>query len=78
MYLVFVIKRYPLNDDFNFSYRTREEIQEVRERRDPIINLKNRLLESNLVTAEELKVIVSGHQRNTVLAYVKTKCKLHG
>ena len=43
---------------FNCSYRTREEIQEVRERRDPIINLKNRLLDSNLVTAEEIKVTV--------------------
>lgn len=39
------------------SYRTRDEIQEVRERRDPIINLKNRLLESNLSTTEELKKI---------------------
>lgn len=39
------------------SYRTRDEIQEVRERRDPIINLKNRLIESNLSTPEELKKI---------------------
>lgn len=39
------------------SYRTRDEIQEVRERRDPIINFKNKLTESNLCTPEELKKI---------------------
>ena len=41
---------------FHCSYRTRDEIQDVRERRDPIINFKNRLTENNLATAEELKV----------------------
>lgn len=39
------------------SYRTRDEIQEVREKRDPIINLRNKLIDANLATAEELKKI---------------------
>lgn len=38
------------------SYRTREEIQEVRQTRDPITGFKERLLSANLVTAEEIKV----------------------
>ncbi|WAR07517.1 ODPA-like protein [Mya arenaria] len=37
------------------SYRTRDEIQEVRERKDPILKLKNRMIENGLATAEELK-----------------------
>ncbi|CAC5358928.1 PDHA [Mytilus coruscus] len=39
------------------SYRTREEIQEVRQTRDPITSFKQKLLESNLVTEDELKKI---------------------
>ena len=38
------------------SYRTREEIQEVRQSRDPITSFKDKLLNSGLATAEELKV----------------------
>lgn len=38
------------------SYRTREEIQEVRQTRDPITGFKERILNANLVTQEELKV----------------------
>ncbi|XP_046467056.1 probable pyruvate dehydrogenase E1 component subunit alpha, mitochondrial isoform X1 [Neodiprion pinetum] len=37
------------------SYRTREEIQEVRQTRDPITSFKERILNSNLVAADELK-----------------------
>lgn len=37
------------------SYRTREQIQEVRTKRDPITGFKERLLTSGLVTAEEFK-----------------------
>ncbi|XP_012276727.1 pyruvate dehydrogenase E1 component subunit alpha type II, mitochondrial isoform X2 [Orussus abietinus] len=37
------------------SYRTREEIQEVRQTRDPITSFKQRILDANLVTTEELK-----------------------
>jgi pyruvate dehydrogenase E1 component alpha subunit len=37
------------------SYRTREEVQDVRQSRDPITSLKDRMVTSNLATAEELK-----------------------
>lgn len=39
------------------SYRTREEIQEVRAKRDPITGFKERVLSTDLATAEELKKI---------------------
>ncbi|XP_044011145.1 probable pyruvate dehydrogenase E1 component subunit alpha, mitochondrial isoform X2 [Aphidius gifuensis] len=39
------------------SYRTREEIQEVRQTRDPLTSFKERILSTNLVTADELKKI---------------------
>lgn len=41
------------------SYRTRDEIQEVRATRDPITSLKDKILSNNLGTAEELKVTFS-------------------
>lgn len=37
------------------SYRTREEIQEVRGTRDPILGFKEKIIEAGLVTSEELK-----------------------
>lgn len=39
------------------SYRTRDEIAEVRQRRDPITSFKDKLITSNLASAEELKDI---------------------
>lgn len=39
------------------SYRTRDEIQEVRQTRDPIMLFKERIVGADLVTAEELKKI---------------------
>ena len=39
------------------SYRTREEIQEVRKTRDPITGFKDRILTAGLVLEEELKEI---------------------
>lgn len=39
------------------SYRTREEIQEVRLSRDPITSFKEKILNSNLSSPEELKTI---------------------
>ncbi|XP_076041504.1 putative pyruvate dehydrogenase E1 component subunit alpha, mitochondrial isoform X2 [Oratosquilla oratoria] len=39
------------------SYRTRDEIQEVRQTRDPIMLFKEKIVSSQLVTAEELKKI---------------------
>ena len=38
------------------SYRTREEIQEVRQTRDPVTSFKEKIIAAELVTADELKV----------------------
>ena len=40
------------------SYRTREEVQEVRQTRDPITSFKEKIINSGLVTADELKVMI--------------------
>lgn len=39
------------------SYRTREEVQEVRIHKDPISNLKDKLLKAELATEADLKKI---------------------
>jgi pyruvate dehydrogenase E1 component alpha subunit len=39
------------------SYRSRDEIQEVRQTRDPITSFRERILSTNLASADELKVI---------------------
>lgn len=39
------------------SYRSRDEVQEVRQTRDPITLFKQRIIDSELLTAEELKKI---------------------
>jgi pyruvate dehydrogenase E1 component alpha subunit len=39
------------------SYRTREQIQEVRSKRDPISSFRERLISCNLATADEIKAI---------------------
>jgi hypothetical protein len=41
---------------FYFSYRTREEIQDVRKSRDPITSFRDKLIQANLATDEEFKV----------------------
>lgn len=38
------------------SYRTRDEVQEVRQTRDPITSFKEKILNAELVTSDELKV----------------------
>jgi len=38
------------------SYRTREEIQEVRQKRDPITSFKELCIELGLITTDEVKV----------------------
>ncbi|XP_030648249.1 pyruvate dehydrogenase E1 subunit alpha 1a isoform X2 [Chanos chanos] len=43
--------------DPGISYRTREEIQEVRSKSDPISMLKDRMLNNNMASVEELKEI---------------------
>lgn len=40
------------------SYRTREEIQEVRKTRDPITGFKDKIVSAGLATEDELKVRV--------------------
>nr|CAD7441743.1 unnamed protein product [Timema bartmani] len=39
------------------SYRTREEVQEVRQTRDPITSFKDKIISTELATAEELKEV---------------------
>lgn len=39
------------------SYRKREEVQEVRQKRDPITTFSKRLIDTNTVSQEELKAI---------------------
>lgn len=39
------------------SYRSREEVQEVRQTRDPITNFRQKILKANLVTEEEVKKV---------------------
>ncbi len=39
------------------SYRKREEVQEVRQKRDPITTFSKRIVEHNVATQEELKAI---------------------
>jgi pyruvate dehydrogenase E1 component alpha subunit len=41
---------------YNFSYRTREEIQDVRKSRDPITSFREKIIQANLATDEEFKV----------------------
>ncbi|XP_055843268.1 pyruvate dehydrogenase E1 component subunit alpha, mitochondrial-like [Episyrphus balteatus] len=43
--------------DPGVSYRSREEVQDVREKQDPIVKFKNKCIELQLITDEELKEI---------------------
>lgn len=40
------------------SYRTRDEVQEVRQTRDPITSFREKIITNGLTTAEELKVTI--------------------
>ena len=42
--------------EFYFSYRTREEVQDVRKSRDPITSFREKILQAKLATEEEFKV----------------------
>lgn len=55
------------------SYRSREEIQEVRETRDPITIFKERLISSKLATPEELKKIDTEVRKEVEEAAEKAK-----
>lgn len=54
-------KHHNFNDNFfilqGTSYRTREEIQEVRQRRDPITHFREKMINAELATNDELKKI---------------------
>uniref|UniRef100_A0A3Q3LQE9 Pyruvate dehydrogenase E1 component subunit alpha n=1 Tax=Mastacembelus armatus TaxID=205130 RepID=A0A3Q3LQE9_9TELE len=52
-----VLLAYSACDATVCSYRTRDEIQEVRSKSDPISMLKERMLSNNMASAEELKEI---------------------
>ena len=41
---------------FHFSYRSRDEIQEVRQKRDPINGFKDKIIDAGLTSVEEIKV----------------------
>lgn len=56
------------------SYRSRDEVQEVRQTRDPITSLKDKILSSNLATPEELKGIET--RVRTVVDEAHQKSKL--
>jgi TPP-dependent pyruvate/acetoin dehydrogenase alpha subunit len=43
---------------FYFSYRTREEIQDVRKSRDPITSFREKSIQAKLATNEDFKVYI--------------------
>lgn len=49
------------------SYRTRDEIQEVRQTRDPIMLFKNKITETGLVSEDEIKVMVPSGKFHLIL-----------
>lgn len=49
------------------SYRTREEVQQVRKSRDPIITFKDKVVKSQIVTEEQLKVGVDKTSYDKIL-----------
>lgn len=55
------------------SYRTRDEIQEVRQKRDPITSFKDRIIESGLATADELKKIDAEVKKEVDAAHALAK-----
>lgn len=66
-YITIIFCRYSGHSmsDPGTSYRTRDEIQEVRQTRDPITSFKEKILSANLASQDELKVIL-----NKYLLYV--------
>lgn len=55
------------------SYRTRDEIQEVRQTRDPITSFKEKILNSDLVILEELKTIETEVKKELEIAFKLAK-----
>ena len=50
------------------KYRTREEVTEVREKRDPIEHFGKKLIERGLVTEDDLKMVDSEVKARVVAA----------
>jgi pyruvate dehydrogenase E1 component alpha subunit len=55
------------------TYRTREEIQHMRSNNDPITGLKQRLLEFNIITEDEMKAIDKAARVEVDLAVEESK-----
>ena len=55
------------------TYRTRDEIQHMRSTNDPITGLKNRLLENNICTEDELKSIEKAARSEVDIAVEEAK-----
>nr|ADD38275.1 Probable pyruvate dehydrogenase E1 component subunit alpha, mitochondrial [Lepeophtheirus salmonis] len=66
--LVFEIATYRYHghsmSDPGTSYRTREEVQEIRQTQDPITGLRDKMIDSGLVVPEELKAIEQKIRKN--------------
>jgi len=59
--------------DPGLTYRTRDEVRQVRERRDPIANLRRRLIDMELSTEAELKEIDAAARADVDKAVEKAK-----
>lgn len=55
------------------SYRSRDEVQEVRQTRDPITSLKEKIISNDLATAEEIKALEVSIRTKVDAAQVKAK-----
>lgn len=55
------------------SYRSRDEVQEVRQTRDPITSLKDKIIGASLATAEELKALEVRIRATVDEAHAKAK-----
>lgn len=55
------------------SYRSRDEVQEVRQTRDPITSLKEKIISNDLATAEEIKALEVSIRTKVDAAHVKAK-----
>lgn len=55
------------------SYRSRDEIQDVRQKRDPIHHLKDKMIETGLATEAEIKVIEHEVKKEVDDAHKKAK-----
>lgn len=64
------------SDATSCSYRTRDEIQEVRSKSDPISMLKDRMLDNNMASVEELKV--PAHTSGSRLSALRWTVRLWG